>query len=67
MLASRAGDTGAGSSPIDAAVSDNSQFLYVLSAKTGTISSFDIQGNGGLSPRMGVSGLPMSAAGLVAR
>lgn len=67
LLASHAGDTGAGSAPIDAAVSDNSQFLYVLSAKSGTISGFDVQGNGGLSSRAGVSGLPMSAAGLVAR
>ena len=59
--------TGAGSSPIDMSVSNNSQYLYCLNAGNETISVFRIDnGHGGLSPVQTVSGLPDGSAGLAA-
>ena len=59
--------TGAGSAPIDMAVSNNSQYLYVLSHGTNTISVFGINdGQGGLNSVQTVSGLSSSTVGLVA-
>ncbi|MBV9788192.1 MAG: beta-propeller fold lactonase family protein, partial [Chloroflexi bacterium] len=59
--------TGTGSSPIDAALSKNSRFLYVLSRGTNTISGFAVADNGSLMPIGTVSGLPASVVGLAAR
>lgn len=59
--------TGMGSAPIDAALSKNSRFLYVLSHGTNTISGFAVADNGSLMPIGTVSGLPASAVGLAAR
>lgn len=57
--------TGAGSSPIDMAVSNDSQYLYALSKGTNTISVFRIDnGQGGLTPIETISGLPGSVVGL---
>jgi 6-phosphogluconolactonase len=59
--------TGTGSSPIDMAVSNNSQYLYTLSHGTNSISVFKIDnGHGRLFAVQTVSGLSGSAAGLVA-
>ncbi len=59
--------TGAGSHPIDLAVSSNSRYLYALSEGTNTISIFRINnGRGGLTPVGTVTGLSGSAGGLVA-
>ena len=59
--------TGSGSSPIDMAVSSNSQYLYALSHGTNTISVFGIDnGHGGLHAVQTVSGLESSSAGLAA-
>ena len=59
--------TGAGSHPIDLAVSNDSHYLYALSAGTNTISIFRINnGRGGLTPVGTVTGLSAGAGGLVA-
>jgi 6-phosphogluconolactonase len=61
------GSTGEGSSPIDAALNNNSKYLYVLGAGTHTISVFRInQRTGGLTSVQTVSGLPDNAWGLAA-
>jgi len=62
----RAGDTGAGSAPIDAALTRDSRYLYALSARNGTISAFRVEANGALVALAGTSGLPTSANGLAA-
>lgn len=63
-----AGDTGAGSTPLDAALTINSRFLYVLSSDTGRIDAFRVNGgDGSLTKLTGIDGLPVSANGLAAR
>jgi 6-phosphogluconolactonase len=59
------GETGPG--PIDMALTRGSRFLYSLNSGDGTISGFRVQGDGGLSPIGGASGLPAAANGLAAR
>jgi 6-phosphogluconolactonase (cycloisomerase 2 family) len=57
--------TGTGSSPLDMAVSNNSQYLYVVSKGTNTISVFRIDnGHGGLTAVETINGLPASVVGL---
>lgn len=57
--------TGAGSSPIDMAVSNDSQYLYVVSKGTNAISVFRIDnGHGGLTEVQTINGLPSSVVGL---
>ncbi|MGA9291247.1 MAG: beta-propeller fold lactonase family protein [Ignavibacteriaceae bacterium] len=59
--------TGSGSSPIDMAVSSNSQYLYALSHGTNTISVFRIgNGHGRLHAVQTIGGLESSEAGLAA-
>ena len=59
--------TGAGSKPIDMAVSNDSQYLYALSGGTNTISIFRIDnGHGGLTPVGTVSGFSDGTVGLAA-
>lgn len=53
--------------PIDAALSDDSKFLYVLNAGGQSISVFAVGGDGGLSPLQTVTGLPAGANGLAAK
>jgi len=60
-------DTGKGSTPIDAALSNNSRFLYVLTPGSQSIQGFDIASDGNLSPISQASDIPSSANGLVAR
>ena len=62
----KSGETGAGSTPIDMALSHNSRYLYSLNSGNGTISAFRVNGHGGLEPLSGASGLPASADGLAA-
>lgn len=62
----RAGDTGAGSAPIDAALSQDSRYLYALSPRNGAIAAFRVEANGALVALAGASGLPASANGLAA-
>ena len=61
------GSTGEGSGPIDAALNNNSRYLYVLGAGTHTISVFRInQRSGALTSVQTVMGLPDNAWGLAA-
>jgi len=61
------GSTGAGSSPIDMALSNNSQYLYCLNAGNWTISVFRVNNrHGGLKSLQTVSGLPAGSVGLAA-
>ncbi len=61
------GSTGEGSSPIDMAINNNSEYLYALSGGTHTISVFRInRKTGGLTSVQTVTGLPDHAAGLAA-
>lgn len=59
--------TGASSLPIDLDTSRDGEFLYVLLAGTQRIATYAINGNGSLTARGSVGGLPGSANGLVAR
>src|SRR3970282_289702 len=57
--------TGTGSSPLDMAVSNNSQYLYLVSKGTNTISVFRIDnGHGRLTVVESINGLPASVVGL---
>lgn len=59
--------TGAGSKPIDMAISNNSQYLYALSGGTNTISVFRINNRrGGLKSIQTVAGLSSGTVGLAA-
>ena len=59
---------GAGTTPIDVALSGNSRFLYSLNAGTETITSYAVNANGSLTAVAGgASGLPDGAVGLAAR
>ncbi len=59
---------GAGTSPIDMALSGNSRYLYVLNSGTETISALRVRSNGSLAVLDGgVSGLPNGAVGLAAK
>ncbi len=59
--------TGMGSSPIDAALSNNSKFLYVLNAGNESISAFSVENDGSLNAIQNVSGLPDGAIGMTAK
>ena len=60
-------DTGAGSTPIDAAISNDNRFLYVLTPGTGNVQGFAISLDGSLTPLSEANGIPSSASGLIAR
>lgn len=57
--------TGPGSSPIDMAFSTNSQFLYVISGRSFTISAFAVQADGALVP-LEMENVPVGSVGLAA-
>ena len=52
----RTGDTGAGSSPIDAGFSANGRFLYVLTAASHQIVPFEMHADGSLTAMGAVTG-----------
>lgn len=54
-------------SPIDAALSRGSQFLYTLDRSSGAISMFMVNANGSLTPTGTQTGLPTTSYGLAAR
>ena len=62
-----AASTGAGSAPIDMALSRGSRYLYALDAGTHAISAFRVGAGGSLAALPGVGGLPAHAVGLAAR
>jgi 6-phosphogluconolactonase (cycloisomerase 2 family) len=53
--------------PIDAALSNNSKYLYILNSGSHTIGVYAVAGNGGLSLQQTVTGVPAGATGLTAR
>lgn len=57
---------GAGDGPIDAAVSRNGRYLYVLNGGDGTLSAYRVGADGGLADLPGVGGLPEGTNGLAA-
>jgi 6-phosphogluconolactonase len=59
--------TGDGSHPVDMTESRNGRFLYNLANGSGTLHAFTVRPNGSLEPRMVLSGIPTSAAGLAGR
>ena len=63
----RAADTGAGSVPIDMAVSDDGKFLFVLAVGVPAIQTYAINADGSLSSASSIGAVPRSAVGLVAR
>src|SRR5205085_1755393 len=60
------GSTGAGSSPSDVALSQNSQFLYVLAGGSHQVVSFQVNSDGSLTV-LGQSAIPVGATGISAR
>jgi 6-phosphogluconolactonase len=60
------GRTGAGSAPIDLALSNDSRFLFSLNSGTGTISSFRIRADGQLVRASTQHGVPVTSTGLAA-
>jgi 6-phosphogluconolactonase len=62
----RTGLTGAGTSPIDAALANDGKFLYVLTGGTTTIAGFRVNGDGSLDSLGSVGGLPAGSVGLAA-
>jgi 6-phosphogluconolactonase (cycloisomerase 2 family) len=63
----RTGVTGAGTTPIDEAMSNNSQFLYVLTAGAHGIAAFAVGADGSLTALDGFGGFPAGVAGIAAR
>jgi 6-phosphogluconolactonase len=63
----RTGVTGDGSSPIDAAFSNNSRYLYVLTAGSHAVNTFAVGADGSLTSMDFDGGLPAGTVGLVAR
>ncbi|HEX9278742.1 MAG TPA: beta-propeller fold lactonase family protein [Casimicrobiaceae bacterium] len=61
------GDTGAGSAPIDLALSRSNKFLYSLNSGNGSISAFRVGHSGELTALPTLFGLPAAANGLAAR
>jgi 6-phosphogluconolactonase (cycloisomerase 2 family) len=59
--------TGTGSTPLDAAFSNDGRFLYVLTPGTNNIQGFSLGSDGSLTPLTQVAGSPPSASGLAAR
>jgi 6-phosphogluconolactonase len=60
-------DLGAGSHPLDEAVSDNGRFLYNLTDGKHLVSAFRLADDGSLTPLGTIGGLPAGAIGLAAR
>jgi 6-phosphogluconolactonase len=67
LLNTEAASTGAGSVPIDMALSANSGFLYVREGGNGMVEGFRIEVDGSLTPVTSVSGVPSGAQGIAAR
>lgn len=59
--------TGAGSTPIDMALSSDGRFAFSLNPGVGTIASFRVRTDGSLVNVATVPGIPASASGLAAR
>jgi 6-phosphogluconolactonase len=67
LVNSVAGDTGAGSGPIDMALNNSSRFLYVLVGGAQSVASFRVEKNGDLTSIDSDGGLPLGAQGIAAK
>ncbi|MBV8454916.1 MAG: beta-propeller fold lactonase family protein [Deltaproteobacteria bacterium] len=67
LLKVKAASTGKGSVPIDMALSNNSDFLYVRNGGNGTVSGFRIHADGSLTEVTSAAGVPSGAQGIAAR
>jgi hypothetical protein len=67
ILSAAAAMTGMGTAPIDAALTNNSKYLYVLNSGDESIGSFSVNNDGSLAAIETISGLPNGATGLVAK
>jgi 6-phosphogluconolactonase (cycloisomerase 2 family) len=67
LVNSVAGDTGAGSGPIDMALNNSSRFLYVLGGASQSVASFRVERNGNLTSIDNDEGLPLGAQGIAAK
>ena len=67
LLDATAGVTVPGGAPIDMALSNGSQFLYVRDGVKGMVDGFRVGSDGSLTPVGSVSGVPAGAQGLAAR
>jgi 6-phosphogluconolactonase len=67
LVNSVAGDTGAGSGPIDMALNNSSRFLYVLGGASQSVASFRVERNGNLTSIDSDGGLPLGAQGIAAK
>jgi 6-phosphogluconolactonase len=67
LVNSVAGDTRAGSAPIDMALNNSSRFLYVLGGASQSVASFRVERNGDLTSIDSDGGLPLGAQGIVAK
>jgi 6-phosphogluconolactonase (cycloisomerase 2 family) len=67
LVNSVAGDTGAGSAPIDMALNNSSRFLYVLVGASQSVASFRVERNGNLTSIDSDGGLPLGAQGIAAK
>lgn len=66
LLNSVAASTGAGTAPIDMALSSDSRFLYVRDAVKGAVDGFSVGDDGSLTLVTSVTGVPMGAQGVAA-
>lgn len=67
LLNSVAASTGAGTAPIDMALSNDSRFLYVRDAVKGAVDGFRVGDDGSLTWVTSVAGVPAGAQGVAAR
>jgi 6-phosphogluconolactonase (cycloisomerase 2 family) len=67
LVNSVAGDTGAGSAPIDMALNNSSRFLYVLGGASQSVASFRVERNGNLTSIDSDGELPLGAQGIAAK
>lgn len=66
LLNGRAGETGEGTGPTDAALSNNGRLLYALSPRSQTVVGFQVQADGSLVSIGSFGGLQPGAAGIAA-
>jgi len=67
LLDATAASTGSGSVPTDAALTDNSRFLYVREGGNGTVMGFRIHSDGSLTFVASAAGVPSGSQGIAAR
>jgi DNA-binding beta-propeller fold protein YncE len=65
LIASEAGNMGAGNLPADMALTHDGKFLYILSSSTGLVAEYSVNG-ATLTPVGTVTGLPTSLQGVAA-